>query len=59
MIIMSHTSASDPSLGPPDDVGEATTGLPWLRSWRGVYVFVFGSFLTWVVLLVVLKAVFS
>ena len=56
---MSDTSASDPSPGPPGDAGEDTTGLPWPRSWRGVYVFVFGSFLTWVALLVVLKAAFS
>jgi hypothetical protein len=59
MNIMSDSSSSDPSPGPPGDAGEATTGLPWPRSWPGVYVFVFGSFLTWVVLLVVLKVVFS
>ena len=56
---MSDTSTADPSPGPPGDAGEDTTGLPWPRSWRGVYVFVFGSFLTWVALLVVLKAAFS
>ncbi len=56
---MSHISTSDPSPGPPGDAGEATTGLPWPRTWPGVYAFVFGSFLMWVALLVVLKAVFS
>jgi hypothetical protein len=30
------------------------TGLPLLRSWRSVYLFVFGSFVLWVVLLLLL-----
>ena len=33
---------------------EEVTGLPWLRTWRGVYTFVFGCFVLWVVLLFVL-----
>jgi hypothetical protein len=55
---------------PPDDTidqppaGAAvedieSTGLPWLESWAGVYALVFGSFVTYVVLLVVLKQAFS
>ena len=40
---------------PPDSV----TGLPWPRTWPGVYLFVLGSFVTWVTLLVVLERVFS
>jgi hypothetical protein len=56
---MSDTSDTEPSPGAAEDVGDATTGLPWPRSWRGVYSFVFGCFLLWVVLLVVLKALFS
>ena len=35
------------------------TGLPWLESWAGVYALVFGCFVTYVVLLVVLKQAFS
>ena len=40
----------------------STTRRPGCRgfeSWASVYVFVFGCFVTWVVLLVVLKLVFS
>ena len=41
------------------DPGDEATGLPWLKSWASVYVFVTGCFVTWVVLLVVLELVFS
>ena len=41
------------------DPGDRATGLPWLQSWASVYVFVAGCFVTWVVLLVALKLVFS
>ena len=40
---------------PPD----SSTGLPWPRTWSGVYLFVIGCFVTWVTLLVVLERVFS
>ena len=41
---------------PPEQRSDAEPpGLPGFRSWRGVYVFVFG----WFVLVVVLLAVFS
>jgi hypothetical protein len=36
---------------PPED---AATGLPWPTTWPGVYVFVFASFVVWVVLLAAL-----
>ena len=35
------------------------TSLPWLRTWRGVYLFVFGCFILWVVLLLALTAIYS
>ena len=35
------------------------TGLPWFRTWRGVYVFVFGCFILWVALLLALTVSFS
>jgi len=35
------------------------TGLPLFRTWRGVYVFVFGCFILWVVLLLALTALYS
>jgi hypothetical protein len=40
--------------------GEAEpTGLPWFRTWRGVYLFVIGSFVVWVALLFALTRIFS
>jgi hypothetical protein len=30
------------------------TGLPWPRSWRGVYLLVIGSFILWLALLLAL-----
>jgi hypothetical protein len=36
-----------------------STGLPGLPTWRRVYLFVFGCFVLWVVLLVVFSRVFA
>ena len=44
---------------PPAPVNETETGLPFFRTWRGVYVFVFGCFLVWVVMLFALTLSFS
>ena len=41
------------------DSNDRETGLPWLRTWRGVYLFVFGCFALWVVLLVMLTVIYS
>jgi len=35
------------------------TGLPLLRSWKAVYLFVLGSLVLWVALLTVLTRMFS
>jgi hypothetical protein len=35
------------------------TGLPFFRSWKSVYLFVLGSFVFWVALLVALTKMFS
>ena len=43
---------------PPDGEDEVT-GVPWLRSWRGVYALVFGCFILWVLLLLALTVSFS
>jgi len=40
------------------DVDEVT-GLPGLRTWRGVYLFVFGCFILWVLLLLALTVSYS
>ncbi len=41
------------------DSHEESTGLPWVRSWRGVYAIVVGSFVLWVVMLTLLREWFS
>ena len=38
---------------------DETPGLPWLQSWGGVYLFVLGTFIFWVVLLHLLTRKFS
>ena len=38
---------------------DEATGLPWVRTWRGVYLLVFGSFILWVALLALLTRMFS
>jgi len=43
---------------PPDGEDELTD-LPGLRTWRGVYFFVFGCFILWVVLLLALTVLYS
>ncbi len=48
-----------PSVAEPPVAEAEPTGLPWFRTWRGVYIFVFGSFLLWVVLLFALTVIFS
>jgi len=52
----SEDGSSAASPGPVDD---RSTGLPLLRTWRAVYVFVVVAFLTWVALLTALERVFS
>jgi hypothetical protein len=47
--------APGPAVEPPD----GATGLPWLRTWPGVYALVLICFITWVVLLVVLERSYS
>lgn len=42
----------------PEPEGQGT-GLPWPRSWRGVYWFVTGTFILWVGLLWLLLRTFS
>ena len=49
---------------PPDAVESHSdepdeTSLPLLRSWKAVYVFVLGSFVLWLALLIILTKAFS
>ena len=48
-----------PTVAEPPVSEAEPTGLLWFRTWRGVYIFVFGSFLLWVVLLFALTVIFS
>ena len=43
------------SVAPEDD----DTGLPWLPTWKSVYLFVIINFVLWVALLIVLTDFFS
>jgi hypothetical protein len=54
------TGRAEEAPGPPAarTTGEST-GLPWLRTWRGVYVLVMVCFVIWVGLLVALSVIFS
>jgi len=53
-------AVDDPgSVKSPCDGQKEATGFPVMRTWRGVYVFVFGSFILWVLLLLALTAHYS
>ena len=51
---MKHPAATEPSARESE-----ATGLPFFHSWKGVYLFVLGSFVFWVALLVALTKMFS
>ena len=56
---MKSSGANLAPSGPPLEGKEEATGLPWLRTWRGVYLLVLGSFVLWVVLLLALTVIYS
>jgi len=50
-----HSSSVDaPAVG-----SDAATGLPWFRTWRGVYALVLITFIMWVLLLLALTMHYS
>jgi hypothetical protein len=51
---MKRSSVAEPPVAEAGD-----TGLPWFHTWRGVYLFVLGSFVLWVALLFALTRIFS
>jgi hypothetical protein len=59
---MNPPSAPEPAR-PPDaggtNGGADGPGVPGLRTWRSVYLFVLGSFIAWVGLLALLTRMFS
>ena len=46
-----------PSL--PDPTDDESPGVPGFRTWRGVYLFVFGGFLLMVILLAIFTRLFA
>lgn len=44
---------------PESEPNDADTGLPGLRTWRGVYTFVLITFAVWIALLLALTRAFS
>jgi hypothetical protein len=50
---------TDPSPAVGKMTDDAATGLPGLRTWRAVYLFVLGCFIVWVGLLALLTRMFS
>jgi hypothetical protein len=49
----------DPAATEPSARESEETGLPFFRSWKSIYLFVLGSFVFWVALLVALTEMFS
>ncbi len=60
---MTHRDEDTPGPAQSPAFGEEaegdTTGLPWPRTWPGLYLFVMGCFVAWVALLVLLERSFS
>lgn len=48
-----------PPGAPKHSIDNEETGLPGIRGWGRVYLIVFGTFVLWVVLLVLLQEFFS
>ena len=51
---MKRLAATEPSARETEE-----TGLPFFRSWKNVYLFVLGSFVFWIALIVALTKMFS
>ena len=43
---------------PKNSIDTDDTGLPGFKTWRGVYLFVLGTFVAWVILLELLTGLF-
>ncbi len=56
---MKGPKADIPPAEMPPGGREEPTGLPCLKTWRGVYLFVLGCFILWVLLLLALTASYS
>jgi hypothetical protein len=49
----------DPAATEPSARESEETGLPLFRTWKSVYLFVLGSFVFWIALLIALTETFS
>ena len=49
----------DPNAAESTEPETGETGLPFFRSWKAVYLFVLGSLVFWVALLIALTKMFS
>ncbi len=49
----------DPAATEPSARESEETGLPFFRTWKRVYLFVLGSFVFWIALLIALTKTFS
>jgi hypothetical protein len=60
MKLLDHTTgAADVPPASPGRSNDEGPDLPWLRTWRSVYLFVLGCFVVYVVLLALLTRAFS
>jgi hypothetical protein len=56
---MKSPEGNDTDPEAPADSRDEVTGFPGLRTWRSVYLFVFGCFILSVVLLIALSVIYS
>jgi hypothetical protein len=56
---MKSPEANIPPANAPRNDRDELTGLPGFRTWRGVYLFVFGCFVLSVLLLLALTVIYS
>ena len=54
-----HIAAEKPSGESTAGESDGATGLPWPQTWGGVYVFILGCFILFVILLAVLTRAYS
>jgi hypothetical protein len=56
---MNPLQADSSPVGAASDAKDGATGLPWVRTWNGVYAIVISSFVLWVLLLLALTLAYS
>jgi hypothetical protein len=56
---MKSSGIPGPPGAPKPSVDDRATGLPLFKTWPSVYLFVFATFVVWVLLLTALTGIFS